>query len=58
MFWSCFSYDTKEPCHIYYKKTAKQKLHYQKIINNLNNIEIKKEGQLAFAEQKKLKEKA
>jgi hypothetical protein len=51
-------YDTKEPCHVYYKKTAEQKLYYQKIINNLNDTEIKKEGRLVFVEQKKLKEKA
>jgi hypothetical protein len=51
-------YNTKEPCHVYYKETAEQKLHYQKIINNLNNKEIEKEGRLTFTEQEKLKEKA
>jgi hypothetical protein len=58
MFWSCFSYDTKGPCHVYYKETAEQKLHYQEIINNLNDTEIEKEGRLAFTEQEKLKEEA
>jgi hypothetical protein len=33
MFWACFIYDYKGPCHIYYPETPEQKTHNEKLID-------------------------
>jgi hypothetical protein len=55
MFWGCFTYDFKGPCHIYYRKTAEQKEHYEEQINTLNEGEVEAECRLAFDKQEKEK---
>jgi hypothetical protein len=40
MFWGCFSYDFKGPCHVYLKETAAQTQHYQKIIDDHNALQL------------------
>ena len=37
MFWGCFSYDSKGPCHIYKKETPKEVAESVKEIEKLNN---------------------
>jgi hypothetical protein len=32
MFWGCFLYDYKGPCHIYYKETEEQKEAYKELM--------------------------
>jgi hypothetical protein len=40
MFWGCYSYDYKGPCHIYRAETKAEKKEAEKEINKLNaNIE-------------------
>ena len=56
MFWGCFTYDYKGPCHVYYPKTAKQKEHYKQQINELNKNEVEAKCRLAFEKQEKEKE--
>jgi hypothetical protein len=48
MFWGCFSYDYKGPCHIYYKETEEQKIFYNKKMQQNNDEEIKAEAQAEF----------
>ena len=36
MFWGCFSYDSKSPCHIWEKKTNKEKEAAKKHLDQLN----------------------
>ena len=48
MFWGCFTYDFKGPCHIYYIETLKQKKYYIELIKTLNNDEIKAEALKVF----------
>jgi hypothetical protein len=48
MFWACFTYHHKGPCHIYYKETAKQKEEYDALIKKNNNKEIEAEAREAF----------
>jgi hypothetical protein len=58
MFWGCFSYNSKGPCHVYYKETPEQKLHYEELMGKLNEEEIEAEGREQFAlEQAELAEK-
>ena len=38
MFWSCFSYDQKGPCHIWEDKTAKEKKEAKKWIEEVNAL--------------------
>jgi hypothetical protein len=42
MFWGCFTYDCKGPCHIYYKETDEQKELYNQQIQH-NNIQLEAE---------------
>jgi hypothetical protein len=56
MFYSCFIYDYKGPCYVYYLKTAEQNEHYKQAIDELNEKEIEAECCLAFVEQEKEKE--
>ena len=37
MFWGCFSYDKKGPCHIWKAETAAQKKAAQKELDKINN---------------------
>ena len=48
MFWGCFSYDYKGPCHVYYKETPAQKIHYEELIQTLNDEEIEVEAHAQF----------
>jgi hypothetical protein len=43
MFWGCFIYDYKGPCHIYYPKTMEQKAANEARMDELNKEEIKEE---------------
>jgi hypothetical protein len=36
MFWGCFTYDKKGPCHIYSKETAKERKLAEKAIDSMN----------------------
>ena len=36
MFWGCFSYDKKGPCHIWEKETAKEKKDADKALDDIN----------------------
>jgi hypothetical protein len=56
MFWGCFTYDYKGPCHVYYPETEEQKAHYEQAIDKLNEKEVEAECCLAFAKQEKEKE--
>ena len=56
MFWGCFTYDYKGPCHIYYPETADQKEEYLQVIQKLNDEEIEAECRIAFDRQEKAKE--
>lgn len=38
MFWGCFSYDYKGPCHIWTKETAKEKEKAEKELQELNEL--------------------
>ena len=46
MFWGCFSYNYKGPCHIYYRETAEQKVNYEAQIQRLNDEEIEAKGRV------------
>jgi hypothetical protein len=48
MFWGCFSYDYKGPCHIYYKEIAEQKLIYEEQMEKNNDKEIETEARAEF----------
>jgi hypothetical protein len=36
MFWDCFSYDKKGPCHIWRPETAQEKKQAEKVIEKVN----------------------
>lgn len=57
MFWGCFTYDSKGPCHIYYPETDEQKVANEAEIERLNIEEIKAECWATFKEQEQKKEK-
>jgi hypothetical protein len=57
MFWSCFTYDHKGPCHIYYPETPEQKAKNREEIDRLNEQEIMAECRAAFDEQEREKER-
>ena len=56
MFWGCFTYDHKGPCHIYYPKTTEQKAANEARMDELNKEEIEEECRELFKEQEKAKE--
>ena len=56
MFWGCFTYNHKGPCHIYYPKTADQKQTYKDAVKILNKEELEAKCQAEFAQQEKDKE--
>jgi hypothetical protein len=56
MFWGCFTYDHKGPCHIYYPETPEQREEYLRVIQKLNDDEIEAECRAAFDRQEKAKE--
>jgi hypothetical protein len=56
MFWGCFTYDFKGPCHIYYPENEFQKEENTEIIEQLNNSEIEAECRIAFDKQEREKE--
>jgi hypothetical protein len=56
MFWGCFTYDHKGPCHIYYPETAEQKKANEEKMDKLNDEEIEEECQEAFNQQERAKE--
>ena len=37
MFWGCFTYDSKGPCHIWRLETAKEKEAVNKALQVINN---------------------
>ena len=57
MFWSCFTYDHKGPCYIYYPETLEQKEEYLRVIQKLNDTEIEAECRITFDRQEREKEK-
>ena len=57
MFWACFTYDFKGPCHIYYKETEEQKEEFAENVDKLNEEEIKEEARAAFDAQEREKER-
>jgi hypothetical protein len=48
MFWRCFTYDFKGPCHVYLKETEEQREEYKERIEKLNDKEIIKECCIKF----------
>jgi hypothetical protein len=48
MFWGCFTYDHKGPCHIYYPETDEQKQYYQDLIDEENDNEIEAKCRAEF----------
>jgi hypothetical protein len=56
MFWGCFTYDHKGPCHIYYPETKEQKLANEAKMDTLNGEEIEEECRELFDEQERAKE--
>lgn len=58
MFWGCFIYDYKGPCHIYYPETPEQKAENEEKIKRLNDEEIEAEARAAFDLQEREKERA
>lgn len=56
MFWGCFTYDHKGPCHIYYPDTKEQRLANEANMDILNEEEIEEECQELFDEQERAKE--
>jgi len=57
MFWACFMYDHKGPCHIYYPETEEQKIEYMKTVQMLNEQEIEDECWLDYERQEQEKER-
>ncbi len=57
MFWGCFSYDKKGPCHIWKDETAAEKKEAQEFIdkwNSENEARLKQEWDIATGIRKKL----
>jgi hypothetical protein len=48
MFWDCFSYNYKGPCHIYYKETEEQKIFYKEKMQQNNDKEIEAKARAEF----------
>ncbi len=40
MFWGCFSYDFKGPCHVYHTETAKENIKYKRMIDDHNTLQM------------------
>jgi hypothetical protein len=57
MFWGCFTYDYKGPCHIYYPETEAQKETNQKEIEKINKEEIEAKCRMTFNLQEREKER-
>ena len=57
MFWSCFTYDFKGPCHIYYPETLEQTPRNKELMDQLNGEEIDAECREAFNKREREKEK-
>jgi hypothetical protein len=57
MFWECFIYDYKGPCHIYYKKTEEQKETNQGEIDRINKEEVEAKYRKKFNIQEREKER-
>ena len=56
MFWACFTYNHKGPCHIYYPETLKQRAENEERMEQLNEEEIIKECRAEFKAQEREKE--
>ena len=56
MFWSCFTYDFKGPCHIYYPETPEQTARNEELIDQLNEEEIEAECREPFNKREREKE--
>jgi hypothetical protein len=57
MFWSCFTYNHKGPCHIYYPETLEQKAKNKEEIKQLNKEEIMAEARDTFNTREREKER-
>ncbi len=57
MFWGCFTYDYKGPCHIYHKETTEQKEFNEEEMDRINEDEVEAECRAAFNLQEREKEK-
>jgi hypothetical protein len=57
MFWACFTYDHKGPCHIYYDETSEQKTHNEEKMARLNEEEIEAEARAEFEAREREKER-
>lgn len=51
MFWACFTYDHKGPCHIYYPETPEQRAENEERMEQLNEEEIIEECRAEFEAQ-------
>ena len=40
MFWGCFSYDFKGPCHVYHPETTDEKIKYKKMMDDHNAAQM------------------
>ena len=40
MFWNCFSYDFKGPCHVYHPETTDEKTKYKKMMDDHNAAQM------------------
>jgi len=40
MFWGCFSYNFKGPCHVYHPETADEKIKYEKMMDDHNAVQM------------------
>jgi len=58
VFWACFMYDHKGPCHIYYDETPEQKTHNEEKMACLNEEKIKAEARTEFEARERKKERA
>jgi hypothetical protein len=57
MFWGCFTYDCKGPCHIYYKEIEEQKEVNEAEMDRINEEEVEAECRAAFDTQEREKER-
>ena len=53
MFWGCFAYDKKGPCHIWKDETAAEKLAYKTELDRRNALRVKSDKAKWNKEQKK-----
>lgn len=56
MFWACFTYDHKGPCHIYYPETLEQIAENEERMEQINT-EILEECRAEFEAQEREKER-